>query len=333
MTVLDELDRGLLHALHLDARAPFTKIAAVLGTSTQTVTRRYQRLTREAGLRVTGLPDPAGTRGQQWIVRLTAAPSTAHDIAHALARRDDTAWVRLTSGGTEIVAIVRAEPGAGNSLLLRDIPRTASVTSVSAHYLLHTYLGGPTAWRGHLDALSPAQQRELSRPAPTGEPVELGETDRVLLAALAQDGRAGYTALAAATGWSASTVARRVDELRGRGALFFDVEIDDALLGITASALLWMSVPPVHLDAVATELARHAELAVVAATTGRTNLLSIALCADTGALHRYLTTRLALPAITHLETAPILRTLKAVAPLVTPAGAASVRAGRGRPVR
>ncbi len=42
---------------------------------------------------------------------------------------------------------------------------------------------------------------------------------------------------------------------------------------------------------------------------GRTNLLSIALCPDTGA-HGSLTTRLALPAITHLETAPILRTAR-----------------------
>ncbi|NYI90163.1 DNA-binding Lrp family transcriptional regulator [Amycolatopsis endophytica] len=329
MTALDDLDRGLLHALHLDARAPFTEIADVLGTSTQTVTRRYQRLVRDAGLRVTGLPDAAGTRQQQWIVRLTATPGPAHDIAHALARRADTAWVRLTSGGTEIVAIVRSEPGAGNSLLLRDVPRTSSVTSVSAHYMLHTYLGGPTAWRGHVDALSLAQQQELARPTGSGEPVDLGDADRALLAALAQDGRVGYAALAAVTGWSASTVARRIEHLRTRGALFFDVEVDDSRLGVTASALLWMSVPPAQLDVVAAELAGHAELAVVAATTGRTNLLANALCADTEALHRYLTTRLALPAITHLETTPILRTLKAVAP----AGAASVRAGRGRPAR
>jgi hypothetical protein len=51
----------------------------------------------------------------------------------------------------------------------------------------------------------------------------------------------------------------------------------------------------------------------VAATTGRTNLLATVLSPDVASLHRYLTTRLATTAITGIETAPILRTLKAVA--------------------
>ncbi len=36
----DDLDRGLIHALHIDGRAPFSRIAAVLGVSAQTVARR-----------------------------------------------------------------------------------------------------------------------------------------------------------------------------------------------------------------------------------------------------------------------------------------------------
>ena len=58
MTTLDAVDRALIHALHLDGRAPFTKIGDVLGVSTQTVARRYRRLRAEASLRVVGLPDP-----------------------------------------------------------------------------------------------------------------------------------------------------------------------------------------------------------------------------------------------------------------------------------
>ena len=147
------------------------------------------------------------------------------------------------------------------------------------------------------------------------DPVTLTGTDNRLLAALARDGRTSYTDLAAATGWSATTVTRRIEELRARGALFFDVEIDVTLLGITVSAMLWMSVRPAHLAEVAATLAGHPELAVVAATTGPTNLIATALCRDTEALHHYLTHRLALDSITTLETAPVLRTLKAVAPI------------------
>jgi DNA-binding Lrp family transcriptional regulator len=283
--------------------------------------RRVGKLRATAGLRVVALPDPSSARRQQWIVRLAAAASTARDIGRALARRDDTSWVRLTSGGTEIVAIIATSPGSADAhaLLLRDVPRTSSITAVSAHYLLHTYLGGPAAWPGRVSALTQAQQDRLRLPviaSPAGGGPSLTESDHQLLSALSRDGRASYAELAAATGWSAATVARRIAELRGRGALFFDVEMDDALLGITAKALLWMSVAPAHLDDVATALAAHAELAFVAATTGPTNLLALALCADPEALHQYLTRRLGrLTAITRIETAPVLQTLKAASPV------------------
>jgi DNA-binding Lrp family transcriptional regulator len=87
------------------------------------------------------------------------------------------------------------------------------------------------------------------------------------------------------------------------------------VVDITASAVLWMAVAPAHLERVATELATHRELAVVAATTGRTNLMAHALCTDTEDLHHYLTRRLAIDAITAIETAPVLRTLKTAATL------------------
>ncbi|MEU5639059.1 Lrp/AsnC family transcriptional regulator [Streptomyces milbemycinicus] len=359
---LDEVDRGLIHALHLDGRAPFSRIAAVLGVSTQTVARRYRRLRIEAGLRVVGLPDPHRAGQAQWLVRIAATPADAQALARSLARRPDTSWVKLASGGAEIVTVVHAPRGAdaSRSMLLRDIPRTAGITAVSAHLLLHTYLGGPTAWRGHLGALSDEQQRRLvpptapppeADPSPASPPTSplaqadralteadralteadraLTEADRALLDALRQDGRTSHADLAAATGWSPATVARRLTGLREYGTLFFDVEFDDALLGVTTQALLWMAVAPARLDEIATALARHAELAVVAATTGPTNLVAHALCSDPAALHHYLTRHLgSLNAIRTLETAPVLHTLKATG---TPRGPRRPRTGAGTP--
>ncbi|MFD8734231.1 AsnC family transcriptional regulator [Streptomyces sp. NPDC059618] len=352
MLVLDELDRGLIHALHVDARAPFTLVADVLGCSTQTVVRRYRRLYAGAGLRVVALPTPESSGTHQWFVRLTAATRSAHDIATALARRPDTSWVRLTSGGTEIVAIIHTPPAGpdAHALLLRDIPRTAGITAVSAHYMLHMYLGGPTAWRGRIVALDADQVARLRAESPAADGTATGnaggssgdagsptvtvgdasasasgstgasarpltDADRRLLAALREDARLSYAELAAATGTTASTVARRLAELRARGAVFFDIDIDPALLGVTVSALLWMQVAPAHLDTVATALAGHDELAVVAATTGPTNLVAHALCGDAAALHHYLTRRVAWDAVTRIETAPVLRTYKAATTL------------------
>lgn len=313
--MLDEIDRGLVHALHVDGRAPFSRIGTALGVSTQTVARRYARLRAEAGLRVVGLADPGQAGHAQWFVRLSAGPHAAQDVAYALARRPDTSWVKLTSGGTEIVAIIHTPTGAASDLMLRDIPRTESVTGVSAHYMLHLYLGGPTAWRGRAKTLTEEQQQGL-RPVAESAGKPLADSDRDLLAALQRDGRASQAELAAATGWSAATVARRLADLRSSGAIFFDVEADDQLFGVTTQALLWMAVAPAHLEHVATTLAQHDELAFVAATTGTTNLVAQALCPDPAGLHHYLTHRLgALEAIRTLETAPVLKAIKAAGPL------------------
>ena len=313
MTTLDAVDRALIHALHIDGRAPFTKIGDVLGVSTQTVARRYRRLRAEASLRVVGLPDPQRAGQAEWMVRLTATPHTAQDLAQSLARRADTAWIKLMSGGTEICVNVHTPAASDHALLLRDIPRTASITAVSAHQLLHRYFGGPTAWLGRANALDAAQIAALT-PVHAGPGKPLTADDDALMAALQRDGRAGLAELATATGWSAATVARRLADLQAGGTVFFDLEIAPEPLGVTTQALLWMAVAPAQLDRVARTLATHPELALVAATTGPANLVAQALCPDAAALHHYLTHRLgALDAIRTLETAPVLRTVKAAA--------------------
>ena len=224
----------------------------------------------------------------------------------------------MTSGGTEIVAIVSSPAGdqGSPSLLLRDIPRTSGTTAVSAHCLLHTYLGGPSAWFGRAQALDDDQQPRLQPPSTgataaasnTADPAPWTPTQQRLLEALGRDGRASYADLATATGRSPATVARLLAELRAAGAIFFEVDIDDAQLGVGIRALLWIVVAPASLDHVGRALAGHPELAFVAATTGRTNLVAQALCPDPAALHRYLTGPLAtLDAIRTVETTPSSR--------------------------
>ncbi|MEV6069329.1 AsnC family transcriptional regulator [Nocardia sp. NPDC052001] len=309
--MLDEIDRGLIHALHLDGRATFHRIGEVLGVSTQTVSRRYARLRETAGLRVVGLANPARTGTTQWLVRLTTTPPASRQLAEILAQRADTTWVMLTSGGTEIFLIVDAPETGTPELLLHDLPRTSVITGISAHYVLHTYLGGPTAWPGRLTVLDADQRRMLQSGNEFNIRRPAAETDDALFAALRADGRFGLAHLATATGWSQSTVARRISELRASGALYFDVEVNDNELGVTTRALLWATIAPGQLDRVAKALAQHAELAFLAATTGKSNLIAEALCPDPASLHTYLTQRLgAFDAIHTLETTPVLATVK-----------------------
>lgn len=68
---------------------------------------------------------------------------------------------------------------------------------------------------------------------------------------------------------------------------------------------------PSRLTAVASAMARHPEVSLVAQTTGPTNLLAAVNCRSSLDLARYLTERIAsLDAIHTLETAPVLRTVK-----------------------
>jgi DNA-binding Lrp family transcriptional regulator len=310
----DLLDTQLLHALQLDGRAPFSAIADVLGVSDQTIARRYSRLHEAGRLRVRGLSDAHRLRDTRWVVRVQCTPNAAAAAADALARRADTSWISLTSGGTEIVCAVRTASGEpDNRLLLQTLPRNRFVVAMTAHCVLHTFFGDAAGVINKLGALSTQQveRLRLAEPAPSSEPVSLTELDQQLLALLGRDGRTTIAELSAATGASQTTVRRRMAELRASGALYFDVDFDQALLDLHVRAMVWLSVGPSQLVAAGEALATHPETAFVAATTGATNLYASVLAPDTSALYTYLTTGIAgLPGIERVETVPIVRTVK-----------------------
>lgn len=328
----DALDRQLVHALQIDGRAPFARIAAVLGVSDQTVARRYTRLRTQGLLRVVGLTDTTAVGEVAWFLRVQCRPDAAVAVAEALARRPDTSWVSLMSGGTEIAAVLRTGSGEeGDALLLRELPRTPQVVGVTAQCMLHQFFGGYQGLVNKSGALSDEQVARLRAdlgpdglplaPVEPTAPLRLGEGDRDLLGVLEVDGRAPLAELAAATGWSQSTVRRRMAELRVRGALFFDVDYGGQLFGLAARITLWMSVSPSDLHETGQRLAEHPEIACCFAVTGQHNLFAIAICSDVSAFYRYLTTRVAaLPAVQQLEAAPLIRRVKGPGPVLVGAG-------------
>ncbi|MET9292203.1 AsnC family transcriptional regulator [Streptomyces sp. NPDC003077] len=372
----DEVDRQLVHALQLDGRAPFSRIAAVLGVSDQTVARRYSRLRTSGLITVRGLTDPLRLGEVEWLVRVQCTPDAAAAVAEALARRPDTAWVSLMSGGTEITAVCRATgSGQSDALLLQKLPRTPSVVGVTAHCVLHEFFSGPQGLVMKLGALSDEQVESLRGPVPTaprggpgadgalgeavvlegdgpttkdpgapaepgtpatrGTPPEPGDpeppapgfpdpaqppalspADGRLLDVLAQDGRTGFAELAGATGWSQSTVRRRMAELRASGVLYYDVDCDSRIFGMGVMVALWLSVAPADLAEAGEALAAHPEVAFACATTGPNNLFASLVCPDVRSLYTYLTTRVAaLPGVRHMESSPLIRRVKGAGPI------------------
>jgi DNA-binding Lrp family transcriptional regulator len=312
----DDLDRQILQSLQVAPRAPFARIATVLGVSEQTAARRYQRMRTHGLVRVLGRPDPSrGPHSSSWTLRIGCRPGTAHATADALARRTDTAWVSIAAGGAELMCQVAiAEPSTGRESLLHHLPRASNVLTFTAHQMLHRFVGrGEADWVAVGGRLSPEQRDQLraeGRPR-DAVPDEITPADRPLLVALAHDGRASYAALAAATGWTQRQVARRLAALTASGAVYLDVDAAINAIGFRTVASLWFTVAPAHLESVGARLADHSELAFAAAVTGSANLMASAVCRDAEALYRYVTTKVAaIPEVRTLEIVPLLTRVK-----------------------
>ena len=310
----DLLDVQLVYALQIDGRAPFSLIGEVLGVSDQTIARRYNRLRSSGLLRVRGLVEPDLLGLRSWVIRVQCTPNAAAPVAEALARRPDTAWISLTSGGTEVACVVRTRTGDDDSHLLLDtLPRSRGVTGITAQCVLHTYFGGVLSLvnkSGTLTADQVAALQPHAGPRPAAQ-ARVTPEDAVLLDTLELDGRTTFSDLASATGWSQSTVRRRIADLRASGMLYFDVDFHHSLLDLTARGMVWLTVNPAQLGAAGEAMAGHPETAYVAATTGTANLYASVLSPSTEALYTYLTTSIAqLPGLSEVETTLVMRTVK-----------------------
>jgi len=319
-SAFDALDSQLLHALETDGRAAFSRIGAVLGVSDQTIARRYRRLLTDAGGRVVAVRDPVRLGMDHWMLRLRCVPEAAETVANALARRPDTAWIALSSGGTELIVMTRPRTRDDHDeLVLGRLPRTPQIRDIRAQLVLHRFFGGPQGWLCKSGALTPEQVAALTpsyvteRPPTYGTegPARIPAEDEPLVAALELDGRATYPELQQATGRSESAVKRRLAALLASGAIFIDVEWDTEGFGFPHGTLLAITVAPRHLDTVGRALAAHPEVAFAGATTGSTNLAAVAVTRDSAHLYRYLSVDVgALEGVQHVEAAPMLRRVK-----------------------
>ncbi|MFB1042055.1 Lrp/AsnC family transcriptional regulator [Streptomyces chrestomyceticus] len=306
----DDLDQRLLHALQLDGRAPYRRLARTLDVSEHTAARRYHRL-RRLGLRITGRPNPQRLGHTRWLLRLRCAPGTARPLADSLARRPDTSWVTLTTSGTDLYCTLDAPTAdAHNALLLTAVPRTPNLVSVTAHCMLHIFKGATTTWHA-TRYLTPAPT--AASPDPTA-PLHLDATDHTLLTELARDGRATLPALSKAAARSPSSIQRHLDRLRHHGALDLFVDFAPQLLGHHMSAQLWLTVAPAHLRSVGAALAAHPAIAFAAAVTGPANLVANGIFRTPADLYTYIDRNLGpLPGIHSIDTAPTLHEVKRLA--------------------
>lgn len=293
---MELLDGHILHALQIAPRAPFRRIAEVVGAGEQTVARRYRAMRRDGVLRVIAVVNPRIYGECQWLVRVHAKPDNLPGLAAALVRWPAVTHANVLSGGTELICVVRAPLGDTGDGLLHRLPRTPAVLDVRVDLVLKVFGSASGAhWTGYgpvltdeqITALRPAESVGTDRPpAPSVE-------DRVLLEAVADDGRISDSALASLTGWSPARVKRRLSALQDAGTLAYDLDVLPERLGFALNATVWICTAPRHLATVAEQIATHDEVASVVAVGGSANLMVVVICRDAEHFYGYLAERLA----------------------------------------
>jgi DNA-binding Lrp family transcriptional regulator len=221
--MIDELDLSLVDALRLDPRASWSRLAGPLGVDPATLSRRWARLSGG---------------GDAWV---TCYPSAE----------------RMGIG--LMLTVAALEPEQITGYVLDRVGRLPGVLRTRTAFVERTLREG-SRWRE--GALDPAQREAIggtadAAPAPPAEPglraalARRALADRTLMQALGADGRMSFAELATRTRLPATTVRRRLGELRESGRLVLRCDASPRLGGHVVGTMLWLDVPPSELDATA----------------------------------------------------------------------------------
>jgi DNA-binding Lrp family transcriptional regulator len=197
----------------------------------------------------------------------------------------EIAW--RVAGAVGGVPVPDGEVGEAAELVLRDLPATAAVQSWTSYDLLKVFPAG-FAWSAGLLTQEESAQLWPGFDA-SPEPLSPLPEDDALIDALIEDSRMTYEELAGRTGKTPRTVRRRLDALVEAHAVRLATEVDLALLGVHAEALLWIKAMPGALQETGQILSRHPRVRFTAATTGSSSLLVAVAAADLSALYAFLT--------------------------------------------
>ncbi|MEV6825144.1 AsnC family transcriptional regulator [Amycolatopsis sp. NPDC051102] len=123
--MFDLIDTQILHALQCSPRAAFRRVGQLIGVSEQTVARRYGAMRGDGVVRVLARSAPAAHRHDEWVARIRCRPDRVDAVADALARRPEVSFAHITSGGAEVMCLLRAGGAAGgNDVLLQQLPKS-----------------------------------------------------------------------------------------------------------------------------------------------------------------------------------------------------------------
>ncbi|MFB7716104.1 Lrp/AsnC family transcriptional regulator [Nocardia sp. NPDC056100] len=307
--MLDELDRRIVGALQIDGRAAWSRIAAVLGEPERTVARHGNRLLESGAVTVTAL----APRGDSVLVRIRCAPGTAGVCGRTLAHRPDAIFSYVLTGSVDCVAEIICLPEQVADLVLQELPGIAGLVESNTLPVLR-YFRTVHEWRPAL--LTAAEVEALTEQPPiTPEPTgvggqRLGREERLMLRALAEDGRRTYDEIARIAGVSEPTARRRVEALRRTGAVHIRAVVAPAALGLGVEALLWIRTQPGTVELVGQLLLKSPYVRYAAVIMGDHQIVADVAVPDKLSLYQLLTSAEWVAHVDSVETSMVIDVLK-----------------------
>lgn len=315
----DELDRRIVGALHVDARASWHRIAEVLGEHERTVTRRGTQLIRSGLIRITGI----SLRAKGVVVGLRCAPGQARVAAGVLARRTDTLFAQIVAGtSVDCIAWLSCPREQLPSLVMDELPATPGMVEFRTALVLRDVR---TAHEWHPGLITDEERAAMAQAAPVPRErrfagtEDLSRADRLLLDALSVDARRTYEELARLTGQSEATVRRHLDRLRSEGRVLIRAVVSPGHVGLPVEALLWVRARPADVDTVADGLGKSQYVRYASRISGDQQFLVQVALPDPDALDDFVSRAPWASTVQSVHTAIVLSTLKRSGVVLDPA--------------
>ncbi|MFC9929164.1 Lrp/AsnC family transcriptional regulator [Streptomyces sp. NPDC127190] len=282
-----ELDLALVDALQTAPRAPWSRIGRALGVDATTAARRWERL-RAGGLAWITAYDAAKTLTVAH-VEVRCRPRRLESVSAAVARLPWVFSVDETAGDFDLfLGVAAPDLGTLGRAVREEIGGLRGVRTIRT-LLGITQYGEGSDWRTR--AMGPADRAALGDARPPARAPYSARThggpareDRAMLDALAEDGRLGYTELAAVTGLSEHTVRRRLGRMLRAGDVTIRCDLAHQLAGLSTTVVYRAHVPHVHLAHTGNALARLDQVRMCASVSGRYNLLVLVWLPELGSV-------------------------------------------------
>ena len=278
MATLDEDDFSLIHALQIRPRASWTDLAAALGTSPATLSRRWERLRADGSAWVMGHPQVQVHYGTSLaIAEISCVSGRAGTLAQELA-----GWpmvITIEEAARDyglIVTAVGLGPGDMPKLLLDDLSALPGVLGVRAHHVARLHVDA-SSWR--VGGLDPERARAVARiPGHAGDAASTpvnpwAEPYAALTQALIRNGRSSAADIARQTGRPLSTTRRQLGQLLASDALTFRCEVAQGLTPLPIVVQTWCQVPVDSVAECVNRLRTTPGVRQVVGLPGPTNLL------------------------------------------------------------